>query len=413
MSNPVTLNLLVDAAVDGAVAAFDEVGQHAKGMADDVDKAARDADSGMSGFGESAEGAGSAAQTAAGAFGDLGGALAMMPGPLGALGAGMETVAPAIQGVTGATDLLGLAMNSKIVTTVKDTAVTIAHTTASIAANAATKVWAATQWLLNAAMEANPIGLVVVAIAALVAGVILAYKHSDTFRTIVQKAGQVAVDAFHAVVDAVGPVVRIIRDVLGPIFKVYSTIVKTEIAVVVTVIKGLWDVVKWVTDKIGDAFTATWAGIKKALAWDPTATIKNAWDGIKGVLTKPFTEAWDVIKAIFGPGGSIAGLGGTVLSGLTSQVNKIIAVVNKMIDAFNKIPGVGNIPHVPSISASSASAQAATGVGAMARTPVAVGAAGGGPLTINIYGAVDTYGTAKQIRRILSRGGFISGRATP
>ena len=47
MSNPVTLNLLVDAAVDGAVAAFDEVGQHAKGMADDVDKAARDADSGM------------------------------------------------------------------------------------------------------------------------------------------------------------------------------------------------------------------------------------------------------------------------------------------------------------------------------------------------------------------------------
>jgi hypothetical protein len=417
MAKSVMLNLLVDAAVDGAVAAFDEVGSHAQGMADDVSKSAKDADSGMSSFGDSAEGAGSSAATAAGAFGDLGGALSMMPGPLGALGASMETAAPAIQGVTGATDLLGLAMESKIVTTVKDTAKTIIHTTASVAANAATKVWAATQWVLNAAMEANPIGLVVVAIGLLIAGVILAYKHSDTFRAIVQKAGDVAVAAFKAVVDAVKTVVGWVRDKLGPIFTIYSGIVKTEIKIVVAVIQGLWTVIKSVTDNIGKAFDKAWGTIKSAVSWDPTKTLTKAWDGIKGVLTKPFTEAWNVIDGLFGPGGKIAGLGGTVLSGLTSSVNKIIGVVNRMIDAFNKIPGVGNIPHIPTISGASATASRATataapGVSAMTRTPVAAGGSGAGTV-INIYGAVDVYSTAQQIRRILSRGAVISGRATP
>ena len=52
----------------------------------------------------------------------------------------------------------------------------------------ATKVWAAAQFVLDAAMDANPIGLVVIAIAALAAGLIYAYKHSETFRNIVNTA---------------------------------------------------------------------------------------------------------------------------------------------------------------------------------------------------------------------------------
>lgn len=54
----------------------------------------------------------------------------------------------------------------------------------------ATKAWAAVQWVLNAALTANPIGLIVVAIAALVAGIIIAYKRSETFRKIVDGALQ-------------------------------------------------------------------------------------------------------------------------------------------------------------------------------------------------------------------------------
>lgn len=48
-----------------------------------------------------------------------------------------------------------------------------------------TAAWTAAQWLLNTALIANPIGLFIIAIVALVAAFVIAYKRSDTFRRIV------------------------------------------------------------------------------------------------------------------------------------------------------------------------------------------------------------------------------------
>ncbi|MGW5877798.1 phage tail tape measure protein [Nocardiopsis terrae] len=47
---------------------------------------------------------------------------------------------------------------------------------------ASTLAWTGAQWLLNVALNANPIGLVVLAIAALVAGVVWAYKNVGWFK---------------------------------------------------------------------------------------------------------------------------------------------------------------------------------------------------------------------------------------
>jgi hypothetical protein len=49
--------------------------------------------------------------------------------------------------------------------------------------------------ILNAVMAANPISLVIIAIAALVTGLIMAYKHSETFRTIVDAAFRIVAKA--------------------------------------------------------------------------------------------------------------------------------------------------------------------------------------------------------------------------
>lgn len=51
----------------------------------------------------------------------------------------------------------------------------------------ATKAWTAAQWLLNTAMTANPIGIVVAAIAALVAGIVWAWNKFEGFRKVVFK----------------------------------------------------------------------------------------------------------------------------------------------------------------------------------------------------------------------------------
>lgn len=49
-----------------------------------------------------------------------------------------------------------------------------------------TKAWAAQQFILNTLMSLNPIGIVVLAVVALVAAIVLAYRNSETFRNIVQ-----------------------------------------------------------------------------------------------------------------------------------------------------------------------------------------------------------------------------------
>lgn len=48
---------------------------------------------------------------------------------------------------------------------------------------AATKIFTAAQWLLNIAMDANPIGLLIIGIAALIGIIYLAIKHYDKWRT--------------------------------------------------------------------------------------------------------------------------------------------------------------------------------------------------------------------------------------
>jgi len=51
----------------------------------------------------------------------------------------------------------------------------------------ASRAWAGAQWLLNAALSANPIGLVVIGIAALVAGLVVLYKRSEKVRKVIDR----------------------------------------------------------------------------------------------------------------------------------------------------------------------------------------------------------------------------------
>jgi hypothetical protein len=89
---------------------------------------------------------------------------------------------------SGFTNLLGPALGSGVKWLAQTRVGMLAQAAASKVVSAATKVWAGVQWLMNAAMAANPLVLVVILIVALVAVIVLAYKKSDTFRAIVQGA---------------------------------------------------------------------------------------------------------------------------------------------------------------------------------------------------------------------------------
>ena len=111
-------------------------------------------------------------QGTATAVGIFGGALAAL---------GLVGYISSLGGLSGALTLL----QGKIVAS---TVVTYAQQAALLVASGASKVFAAGQWLVNAALSANPIGIVVLALAGLVAAFVFAYQNSEDFRRIVDGA---------------------------------------------------------------------------------------------------------------------------------------------------------------------------------------------------------------------------------
>lgn len=154
-----------------------------------------------------------------------------------------------------------------IASTVANTAATVAHTVASHAAAAASKVWAAAQWVLNAALSANPIALVVIAIAALVAAFILAWKNSETFREVVTAA-------FDAVKNFIG---ASIEWIVGRFNWLVDTVTGLP--------ARIWNASIGMFDGIMNAF-------KSALNW-----IIDKWNGL----------SFGIPKLDLGPFGSIGG----------------------------------------------------------------------------------------------------------
>lgn len=165
----------------------------------------------------------------------------------------------------------------------------VAHRVAMAAGAVASGVMTGAQWLFNAALSANPIGLVVLALAGLVAGMVYAYQHSETFRNIVQAAwGGIKVG-----LQAAWEVIKVIFDVW-----------KAEWRVLGEGAMWLWN----------NAIQPAWEGIKTAFgaAWNFVSDIfgkfKNGWDtlkngvvgaadAIKSGVTAAFSGLGDIIKA--------------------------------------------------------------------------------------------------------------------
>lgn len=158
------------------------------------------------------------------------------------LGPALTVVGTVIESVTGfladhstavgvvaaaVTALFLPAIVSATASLVLNTAATVASAAASLAVHVATTAWTAAQWLLNAALTANPIGLVIVAIAALAAGIVLAWNKSETFRDVVKTLWDwlkkfvgftplgALIENFDKVKAAVGYVLDKVHDLIG------------------------------------------------------------------------------------------------------------------------------------------------------------------------------------------------------
>lgn len=111
-----------------------------------------------------------------------------------------------------------------------------------------TKVAAAAQWAWNAAMSANPIGIVIVAVAALAAGVYWLVKNWQSVVAWVQKAAKWMFDTFRN----------------GPI---WARILLAPLMLIVGAVVGIVKALQWLWDKGKQVFNALWAFFKKVPGW--------------------------------------------------------------------------------------------------------------------------------------------------
>lgn len=170
------------------------------------------------------------------------------------------------------------------------------YTTTLALVSAATKGYAAVQAALNLVMAANPVGLLVLAIAGLIAVFVLAYTKSETFRNGVNRT--------------------------------FSAL-KSGVLNAINFVKKNWPVIL-------------------AVLTGPIGLTVLAFFKYRDQIVGIFTRIRDTVVSIF------SGIGQTIVGSLKSVINQAIALVNKPISAINavagKVPGVGSIPTIPALA---------------------------------------------------------------
>ena len=209
---------------------------------------------------------------------------------------------------------------------------------------AATKAAQAAQWLWNAALSANPIGLIIIALAALAAGMVIAYQRSETFRNIVD-------NAMDRVKDAVNAVDRAFDALLNAARAAWNWI------------QDHWKLALFAFGPIGAA----------------VYLISTNFERIENTARSAFNFIINKISAVV-----------EAIESLVGWLGKI--KFPSVPKAFGRV--LGAIPHSAMVAPAVAGVSS-RGAGGAGRS-VASG------VTVNVYGAVDPEGTARAIKRVLA-----------
>lgn len=186
---------------------------------------------------------------------------------------------------------------------------------------------------LNTTILANPIVLIVAAIAGLVAAFIYLWNNCESFR-------KFWINLWNGIKSAFSAVVSWIKETAPKIAQFFV---------------DAWNKIKSCWSAVRGFFSNTWSGIKSIFSgvgsWFGNV-FRKAWTAIKNVFSNWgnfFGGLWDKIKSKFTSiGTSIASaIGGAVKSGINGVISTIertinggIGLINGAIGLINKIPGV-------------------------------------------------------------------------
>lgn len=227
-----------------------------------------------------------------------------------------------------------LASAKSAASAIASAAAIVGQKVAMIAGKVATGVATAAQWLWNAALTANPIGLVIAAIVGIVAALVLAYNKVGWFRAFVDAA-------FRMIGNVVKSVVGFISRNWSTLFTIISAPIRTAVAIVRTIIAGIGiafraakAVVVGAVRAIASYFTTRWNAIS-AIARAIITGLKAGWSSARNFVTSMVARIVSVVvgiknrvlsslRAVFRPLTSAAT---TARNFVTSTVSRIVSTI--------------------------------------------------------------------------------------
>lgn len=252
------------------------------------------------------------------------------------LGSGIASAATSVASLTAS-----VAVNTA--TWLKNTAEVAANKVAIAASvvwqgivKGATMAWAAVQWVLDAAMDANPIGIIIIAIVALIAIIILIVTHLDFFKGVWAAVWGWITNAFNATVnwfkDGIGK--------LGAFFtKTLPDLIRRGIAAAWAPIQWLWDQfvqfnlgILAKIRQIGAFFTVTLPGyIRQGIAW-VIAQLQAVPGNVMGIFNRIVSGVGNIGRNIVtGLWNGISNMGGWLWNQVTNFVGGIVKAMKSAL----------------------------------------------------------------------------------
>ena len=210
-----------------------------------------------------------------------------------------DRISPIVYTLVGAITAYKLVMFGAWVYTTAMVAITKVKMAWDAAQAAATETLTVKQWLLNAAMNANPIGVVIGAIAILVGGIWLLCKNWDLVKRKTMELwekldGHPLGKVLKFIIKFGNPIGAMINAFLflkGVITQNWDTIKGFAIYLwegLVSAFNYVKDVILGVCSVVGGIFTAIWDGVVKALD-----SLKDGFNKVTDFITGAFMSAWD------------------------------------------------------------------------------------------------------------------------
>lgn len=279
------------------------------------------------------------------------------------LGPALVAVAGALAGLLVFDKISGAAKGAKeAIDAVKDS---------TMAQAAAEKVAAAAQWLWNAAMDANPILLIITALVALGVALVIAYQKVGWFRDLVNGAFNAIKVAVAAVIDWIKNNWKLLAVILatvmlGPIAGLIAAffLLRGKVMAVLGAIKAGFTAVKdWVIARVNEiiAFVGTLpkriAGIVASIPGAVRRAAGGMFDGIKSAISSAYNFVAGKVQAILHVIqrviDAIKSLPGKIASPITSVASKVASLPSKAGGFVGKLFGGqhgGVMPHPGGIS---------------------------------------------------------------